>query len=174
MVRCGKALKFLRNLDLVMAGIALVILVAVTFMGVIMRYFLNKPFPWIEEVQMWAIVWVVFFGGGAAFRYGGHVAIDFIVDLFPPFLRTAVAVLGKLVALMIFVFLIVQGIQLLEQMSDFNRLTNILYIPYAFIYSVFPLGCLLMIIDHPLRGLWRRVHQKKGNSSKEGIESCSR
>ena len=44
--------KILSNLDLIIACIFFVILVAVTFFGVIMRYFLSDPLHWTEEVQL--------------------------------------------------------------------------------------------------------------------------
>lgn len=52
------------NLDVMIAGIALVILIICTFMGVVMRYFFNNPFVWLQEVQLWCFTWVVFFGCG--------------------------------------------------------------------------------------------------------------
>ena len=45
--------KILSNLDLALAGVAFVILIVVTFGGVIMRYILSSPLAWAEEVQLW-------------------------------------------------------------------------------------------------------------------------
>ena len=73
-----KALEKILNLDYIIAGIALSVLIIVTFGGVIMRYFLGNPIIWGEEVQLFCFVWTVFFGAGAAFRTGSHVAIDVI------------------------------------------------------------------------------------------------
>ena len=42
----------LRNADVLAACGALVLLVGVTFFGVIMRYCLGDPFVWQEEVQL--------------------------------------------------------------------------------------------------------------------------
>ena len=42
----------LANLDLMIAGTVLAILIVLTFAGVIWRYFLGKPFTWLEEVQL--------------------------------------------------------------------------------------------------------------------------
>ena len=52
----------LRNADVLAACGALVLLVGVTFFGVIMRYCLGDPFVWQEEVQLALIIWVVFLG----------------------------------------------------------------------------------------------------------------
>ena len=56
-----KALNYLLNLDFVISGVAFLLLLAVTFVGVIMRYVFNDPLIWQEEAQLVLIVWVVYF-----------------------------------------------------------------------------------------------------------------
>ena len=46
----------LLNIDVVIASAAMVLLVALTFSGVIARYVVGRPFGWIEEVQAALIV----------------------------------------------------------------------------------------------------------------------
>ena len=58
----------LGNLDIVVAGAALIVLIVLTFAGVVMRYIVGQPFTWLEEVQLFCMVWIVFAAGGAAFR----------------------------------------------------------------------------------------------------------
>lgn len=52
----------LRQIDIGISVIALVLLIAVTFAGVIFRYVFSKPFSWQEEVQLALIIWVIFSG----------------------------------------------------------------------------------------------------------------
>ena len=74
--------KVIKNWDICIASLMLLLLVALTFSGVIMRYIVGKPYTWLEEVQLFCIVWIVFCAGGAAFRTGNHVAIEILVDSF--------------------------------------------------------------------------------------------
>ena len=71
------------NLDFIIAGIALAVLVLVTFVGVFARYFAGMPFAWEEEFQLACFVWITFLGVGAAFRSGSHVAIELLVERMP-------------------------------------------------------------------------------------------
>jgi TRAP-type C4-dicarboxylate transport system permease small subunit len=137
----------LLNLDYLIAAISLLILVVVTFMGVIMRYFANNPIIWQEEVQLWCMVWIVFIGASAAVRTGGHIAIDFIVDLMPEKIKTIVEYLGYIIFIAVLIYLFIQGNVLVKQLSETGRRTNILRVPYSLIYGVMPLGCVLMIIN---------------------------
>ena len=72
-----KWIQKLRQIDIGISVIALVLLIAVTFAGVIFRYVFSKPFSWQEEVQLALIIWVIFFGARYAFETFSHVAIDF-------------------------------------------------------------------------------------------------
>ena len=139
---------FTENIDLFVAGGALCILVLSTFLGVIMRYFVNKPFPWIEEMQMWMIVWLVCIGGGAAFRHNAHISLDFLVDLFPQKGKDIFRIFGIAVAVCIYIFMTYHGLMLVLQMVIYHRTTNILHIPLSIIYSAFPIGILLMAINN--------------------------
>ncbi|WP_079494217.1 TRAP transporter small permease [Maledivibacter halophilus] len=146
----NKVFKYLMNIDMIIAGFALIILVMITFFGVIMRYFLNNPFVWLQEVQLWCFTWVVFFGGGAAFRSGSHVAIDVLVDHMPAALKKIVEILGYLVSMAVLIYLLFHGKNLVQQLLQTGRVTNILGIPYPIIYGAFPIGCVLMIINYTM------------------------
>jgi len=152
--------QLLGNLDVMIAGIALIVLVVCTFMGVVMRYFFNNPFVWLQEVQLWCFTWVVFFGGGAAFRSGSHVAIEVIVDRMPVKLKKLVEVLGYIIVMAILAYFMVYGTKLVMQLWRTGRTTNILDVPFPIIYGAFPLGCGLMMINHTVM-TWQYFFQKE-------------
>ncbi|QTQ14217.1 TRAP transporter small permease [Treponema parvum] len=134
----------LKNLDTVIAALALVLLVAVTFVGVVMRYVFSSPFAWEEEVQLALIVWVVFFGGRYAFVTGSHPAIDMIVNVFPKKIRKPFMCAVILFSITVLLYAGLQGFRYTLQMLNNSRVTNILRIPFALIYAPLPIGCVLM------------------------------
>lgn len=140
-------IKGLLNLDTLAASAALVLLVGITFFGVIMRYCFGDPFVWQEEVQLALIIWVVFFGGRYAFICGNHAAIDVIVELFPKRIQRLIVVLIAVVSVVILFYVGYQGIRYIMQMARYNRVTNILKIPYSFIYLPMPIGCVTMAVQ---------------------------
>ena len=135
------------NLDVVAAMLCLAVLIAITFAGVIMRYLVNRPIVWQEEVQLALVLWMIFLGGSAVFRAKSHVAIDIFVDLFPDLIRKAVRVLVFLVVLSILFFMAYNGAMMVKQFFAQNRYTNMLKIPVAFVYAAIPVGCSLMILN---------------------------
>lgn len=136
------------NLDLILAGCTFIVLVSTTFMGVIMRYIVNKPFIWLEEVQLASFVLIVFLSSGAAFRAGSHVAIEFIVDRFSRSIRILAEILISIIVVGVLCYFTKEGLRLAVQMARTNRVTNILNIPYSIIYGVFPMGCVLMLVNY--------------------------
>lgn len=138
------------GIDYLISGICLIILVFITFFGVIWRYFLNAPFIWQEEVQLALITWVIYFGASAAFRNGSHIAIDMIVDMFPAKMQRVMDVIIYIVTLGVLGFIFINGVSLVEQFIRTSRVTNILRIPTRYIYIAIPIGCVLMAVSYTI------------------------
>jgi len=142
-----KLLNNVLKIDYVISVISVTFLIGVTFFGVFMRYLFNSPFVWLEEVQLWLMVWVVFYGGSAAVRTGNHVAIEFIVEKFPKRMHKLVTACEVLVIGFVLWFLSTNSIALIQQYIKTGRVTNLLHIPYVLIYSAVPIGCFLIVLN---------------------------
>ncbi len=137
----------LLNIDIAIAGTALVVLIVLTFFGVIMRYIFGSPFTWLEEVQLWCMVWIVYAAAGAAFRTGSHVAIEMVVELFPKAVQKIIEILISLVVVSVIGFLFIESIGFVKLFVRSGRTTNMLSVPYSLIYGIVPISCILMIIN---------------------------
>lgn len=162
----NKFWKAIVNLDLLIAGIALVTLVAITFMGVIARYFLNDPFQWLEEVQCWLFMWITFFGGSAAFRKKSHVEIEMLVEKFPQSVQKIIGILVYAVVVFVLCDLFLKGNQLVSQYIQTNSVTSVLHISSPFIYLAVPVGCVLMVLNYSAVTL-RDLFFRKNDSEEE-------
>lgn len=144
----NKALEFLGNLDLIVAGVVLAILIALTFLGVIWRYVFQAPFTWLEEVQLACLVWIVFAAAGAAFRTGNHVAIEMIVDLMPAKLQKIMNVFISAVVVVVIGYLFIQSIGFIQMFLRSGRSTSMLKIPYSLIYGIAIFSYVDMVISY--------------------------
>lgn len=140
--------KKILNIDVFVASIMLIILVALTFAGVIWRRIFSNPFTWMEEVQLACLVWIVFPAGSAAFRSGSHVGIEFIVDRLPKNIQFIVEKCIDLVVLFVLSYLFIQSLGFVNLFFKSGRATSILNIPYALIYGIAPVSIIAMIINH--------------------------
>lgn len=155
MEKKNKLITIFKNLDVIIAGASLVVLVFTTFLDVIMRYVFLKPFVWEEEVQLWCFLWMIFFGAGAAFRAGSHVAIEFIVDAMPPKVKKVFEILDWVMVVFIIGYFGIQSGSLIKQYIASQEVTSVLNIPYTVIYLAVPIGCVLMIVNYTIT----MVHQ---------------
>jgi TRAP-type C4-dicarboxylate transport system permease small subunit len=148
MKKDNKILSILCNLDIVVAGVVLVILIVLTTAGVIFRYILGSPFTWLEEVQLACMVWIVFAAGGAAFRSGNHVAIEMVVDMLPKKAQKVVSVLISVVVVLTLGYLLVESFGFLSIFVRSGRSTPMLHIPYLYIYGIAPVSFVVMIVSY--------------------------
>ena len=160
------SLKRLQNLDLVIAGFVLGALIIYTFVSVIMRYFINRPIYWGEEFQLLCMVFIVFIGAGAGFRTGSHIAIDFLVDLFPWKIQRVVVIFMYCLSVVIMVYFFIQSSMFVRQMFVTGRVTDILRIPFYIVYAVFPFGCVLVIINYTIATFSRYIKPGDEEASK--------
>lgn len=75
--------KIIYNLDAVVTGTTLLLCVLLVNLNVLMRYFLNQPLQWCDEIVTSLFVWTVFIGSAYAHRRHAHLGVDILVNLFP-------------------------------------------------------------------------------------------
>ncbi|MDR1534745.1 MAG: TRAP transporter small permease [Planctomycetota bacterium] len=160
---------FLRllDLDLYLSMLALAALIAITFLGVFMRYLFNAPFVWLDEMQMTCIIWVTCFGAAAAFRHGGHIAIDMLVDLLPPGPRKAINALVFAVVLFMLGFLAWNSWGLVRQQLVNRRVSDVMRVPRAWIYAPMPLAAVSMLLGFGLSPFRRRLEPAEASGKGE-------
>ncbi|QTQ11006.1 TRAP transporter small permease [Treponema parvum] len=150
--QCGKKCKIVRailsNLDFMVASLALTVLIILTFLGVIMRYVLGSPFTWLEEVQLFCMVWIVFAAAGGAFRTKSHVAIEMVVELFPLKLQKATEFFIDAVVVAVLLYLFYQSIGFVSLFVRSGRSTSMLGIPYTIVYGIAPVSCIVMLWNY--------------------------
>ncbi len=147
----------LNNADVFVSGCALIALVAITFSGVIARRVFNSPFAWLEEMQSFFTLWLVFIASGAVFRTTDHIAIEIVVDSLPPVVKRIVEVLIYLVVMATLVFTFVRSSILINQLITIKRVTNMLKIPYFLVYLPLPIGCIMMMISDTITTVRRLI-----------------
>ena len=157
-------LTILGNVEVVIAGLVLVVLVLCTFLGVFARYIFNAPFNWLEEMQLAAMVWISFLMAGVCFRKGGHVAIEIIVDSLPERTQHIIEILIAVVVYFVLICFLRSSVSFTQLFIRTARKTPILAIPYKYIYGIGPVSAILMMISYTVT-LVQKIH---GWKHKEG------
>lgn len=99
-------------------------LFAITIYAIVMRYLLDAPSLWTDEVTGWALVSLVMLGAAEAYRRGDHIAVDLLTSRAKGHWRRLVNFISDLAVL---AFGIVLGISAWEAISfarAFGSYTN--------------------------------------------------
>ena len=143
----------------VIAGAALVVIVAATCWGVLTRYITEQPAAWAAEVAGIAFAWLVFVGAAAGLKYGAHMAIDMLVVRLPAGLQRAVTLAADAIVLAFLATLLVLAVQF--SIDAWGDPTSVLRLPRSVTYSSVVVGSLCMLVRHA-RAAWRRCHGRSG------------
>lgn len=139
-----KSISLFNKVDQIIASSSLALIVLLTVYGVVMRYVLNAPSAWVEEVCLALFVWFTFMGASVLMSHQEHVNVDYLIKKLPiivyRFINDILVPIMISIALM---FMLFYGLQLL-QMSE-NRFTSTLKIPYAYIYAAIPVSAFFML-----------------------------
>lgn len=143
-----KVLDILNKMEVMGASLVLAGLIIFTFVGVPMRYLMNHPFTWEEELQLACMVWITFLAAPAAFRSKSHVAIELVVESLPKQAKKATELLIAVVVYVVLIYFLFRSFDFIAVMLKTNRKTPILMIPYSWVYSIAPVSIVLMLISY--------------------------
>ena len=142
----------------IMAGLTLVVGVAINFANVVGRYCLSAPIPWAEEVLVFLMIAGVFLGASAVTLRNAHIRMDVVVQLLPAPIQRALDVAALVGFIVTATALIWFAYPVIQQLYDFDQRSEVIRVPVAYPHSVIPIGLGLMI----LAGLARLIDNTIG------------
>lgn len=135
----------LGNLDAIITAVTLSICVILVNCNVVMRYFLNSPIRWCEEVVTMLFVWTVFIGSAYAYRKHAHLGVDIVVNLMHGKTKAVVRDVIAVVELLVLIMLTVISAQYVKNIIWVRgvfkpQLTDMLRMPKWYSGIAVPIG----------------------------------
>jgi len=115
--------------------------------AVVMRYFLNQPPPWVDELVGYLLVAAVMLASADALLKGDHIAVDILTDRLPPRGRRIVLLAG-LIAVSIAAAVLVKegwGMVAFSGMVDL-RSNGFLAAPMWLPQLLVPIGAVMIVL----------------------------
>ncbi len=134
------------HLEEILLVVCILIMVSVIFLQVVMRYIINNPLSWSEELARVLFIWASWLGISFAQKRSEHIKIVLVTDFLKGKMKAAVLVLADLCTLGILGVLVVKGFQITDRMFEMASITPALSIPRWVIYASVPVSCALMSI----------------------------
>ena len=94
-----RAIRLLTDAAAAVAAASVLAMLALVSYSVGMRYLLNKPEPWVDEIVGYLLVGSVMFAVAETLRRGEHISIDLLTDRLRPRARRAAAVFSLIAVL---------------------------------------------------------------------------
>lgn len=126
------------------AGVALVVAIAVTGTNAFTRYLVGFTYAGTDEIVCMAFAWTVFPGAAAAFRRGMHYGIDLFVGLLPSRARGIADLFTRLAVTAIVAY--VAWLSWILTRSAGSKVMTATRIPYTYFDAAMLLGFLLMAV----------------------------
>ena len=136
--------RFLDNVEEVIAGIGLVLVVAITVYGIFNRYVLERSAVWAPELAGFIFTWVVFLGASAALKRNMHISIGVVVRYLNPRVRAAVGVIADIVLVAFLAYATYLALKI--TISSHSRLSPVMRVPFSYVYASAALGLALMLL----------------------------
>lgn len=140
----GKALSVLSNGALYVAGIGLVVMTAIVFWQVFLRYVMNHSNAWTELTAIMIMSWFIFLGSAVGVRENYHLGFDVLLYVLPPGSKKVLRTLSDLVVLAFAAGMIWYGWTLMR--LQWNEVMPSLGISGAFRYLPLTAGGLLIAL----------------------------
>jgi TRAP-type C4-dicarboxylate transport system permease small subunit len=141
-----KAISVQKFVDRVLNWFAVVLFLAVfctVLLQVFMRFCLNAPLVWSEELARYLFMWVSFIGWVFAVRSGAHIRVSIIADNLPFLARKILSVFNFILTIIFSVILCYYGFIMLQKNLDVSTIT--LFFSYAVVYAAVPFSSVLII-----------------------------
>jgi len=146
------ARRLLANLEELVAGAGLVLVVAITIYNIVNRYVLLRSAVWAPELAGMIFAWVVFLGASAAYKRHMHISISVAVRYLNPRVQVAVAQAGGLLLAAFLAYVTYLALKI--TLSSHSRLSPVMRIPFSYVYASAAVGFALMFV-HQVAGLAR-------------------
>jgi TRAP-type C4-dicarboxylate transport system permease small subunit len=169
----GAVLSTLSNGALYLAGIGLVVMTAIVFWQVFLRYVMNHSNAWTELSAIMLMSWFIFLGSAVGVRENYHLGFDVLLYVLPPGSKKVLRTISDMVVLSFAAGMIWYGWTLMR--LQWNEVMPSLGISGAFRYLPLTAGGVLITLFSLERIAlrWSGVDVDKDLHEEDGIPSVA-
>ena len=128
------------------AGLATLAIVALISFDVLMRFFLDRPQLFVDEMASFLQVLLIFAGAAQTFRIGGHVRVDLVTAHVPGRVRAWLRALGLALGIAFLLVVIWTTGQSTLSAYRYGRVSAVMLYPIWAPMLFIPLGLALMAL----------------------------
>lgn len=137
--------------------------VGLVFFSVIMRYFLQRPLAWSDELATFMLVYVTFIGAYVAANTGHLARVELFVNLLPKGVQRAVNLLGRLCSAGLVGWIGVFGTKMYFSNMIQNQVSSAMRLPMRLVWWILPVTMFLLLFSELMGILHIFIPREDGN-----------
>jgi TRAP-type C4-dicarboxylate transport system permease small subunit len=128
-------------------GILTAIMTLVVTYAVVLRYLLNRPIGWSEEISIYLMIWAVFLGTAYTLKEDAHIGVDLLMKAIPEYLKPFFLLFQYVVGLVFLSVLFYKGIQMVDLAFMLDTRSMAIDFPLYISYLAVPFGSALLFLQ---------------------------
>jgi len=137
----------LKNIEEILASIAISITVLVVIVNVVLRYGFGFVVPWSEELSVICFIWAVYLGISSCYKHKLHMGVDVVVAMLP---EKAKIPFRLCVSVFLLALNILMAVLSYQYLMLSNKVTPVMGVSYFVINGVLLL-CFSLMAIHTVR-----------------------
>jgi TRAP-type C4-dicarboxylate transport system permease small subunit len=148
-----KVIDGLTVLGAAMGGILTAIITVIVTYAVVLRYLLNRPIGWSEEISIYLMIWAIFLGTAYTLKEDAHIGVDLLMKKIPEYMRPFFLLFHYVVAILFLSVLFYKGIQMVNLSFMLDTRSMAIDFPLYISYLAVPFGSALLILQLLLKAM---------------------
>lgn len=154
----------------ILTGLAVLAMTLMISFDALMRYFLDQPQLFVDELTSFLLVGVVFLGTAPTFRKGGHIRVDLITNCLTPSTQSKLRVLTLFIGIALLGIIVYETLRSAAVAYEMGRLSAVMLYPLWIAMIFIPLGLALMAFFMAMK-LREEMRSRRPGASKSGPEN---
>lgn len=151
MVILKKLFSTLIKIERIIGAVLLFVILAVVFIATVGRYTTLYRILFSEELARFCMIWLVFIGAAVCGLEGNLFNVDLIAPRLHRKGKIAFYIIRLMLTLGFCLFAAYYGFEMIRRQLILNQKSAMMGVPYAFMYSAVPVGCLLIALHYIVR-----------------------
>ncbi len=141
----SRFLSWLSQLAILASGIAVLVITLLISFDVLMRYFLDQPQLFVDELTSFLLVALIFLGTGPTFQKGGHIQVDLLTSRLNSRTQDRLRIITLLIGILLLAIIIYETWISTVVAFRLGRVSAVMLYPLWIAMGFVPLGLILMV-----------------------------
>lgn len=140
----NRFLSWLSQSIILISGMAVLVITLLISFDVLMRYFLDQPQLFVDELTSFLLVAVIFLGTGPTFQKGGHIQVDLLTSRLRSRTQDRMRILTLLIGILLLGIITYETWISTAVAFRLGRVSAVMLYPLWIAMAFVPLGLILM------------------------------